>query len=122
MNLLNISDVAPRRFRSDVVDCTAMRNDVEKFYENISSVSKSLVFQHVQYIHAFKIFSATFPQAMREMPRLAFLANDHSPIPVALSMIMKQRGFREFTFSTPRLHVISPLLILSIPFFVARVR
>ncbi|HQV11204.1 MAG TPA: hypothetical protein PKW52_07680 [Nitrospira sp.] len=98
MNLLNISDVAPRRFRSDVVDCTAMRNDVEKFYENISSVSKSLVFQHVQYIHAFKIFSATFPQAMREMPRLAFLANDHSPIPVALSMIMKQRGIPRVYF------------------------
>lgn len=82
--------------------------DMQAYYQSEEKVSKSLIYQHVQYSLAYLNFHATLSQA--NGVRLILVANDHSPIPVALSMVAKGRGVQRLYVQHAEVTPIFPAL------------
>src|SRR5690606_10483271 len=67
-------------------------DDAREFYAARSDVSASIVYQQILYSRSLLAFALAFaaPDAVR--PAALVQANDHSPVRVALSMVMKALG------------------------------
>lgn len=63
--------------------------DLTSFYQARETVSASLVHQHLLYSQAFFSFLLSFTARGANLPDALVTANDHSPVRVALSMVMK---------------------------------
>ncbi|GGA40982.1 hypothetical protein [Pelagibacterium lentulum] len=66
--------------------------DVRAFYAARKSVTASLVHQQILYSKSFFNFLLAFTEKDAVLPTALVLANDHSPVRVALSMVMKGLG------------------------------
>lgn len=69
-----------------------IQSDVEAFYEARSTISASLVHQQILYSRSFLGFLIAFSSPGAIKPTALIQANDHSPVRVALSMVMKGMG------------------------------
>lgn len=67
----------------------AISSDVESFYAGRDDITASLVRQQILYSQAFFNFLLAFSRQGAVRPSALVQANDHSPVRVALSMIMK---------------------------------
>jgi hypothetical protein len=67
----------------------AILDDVRSFYAERKEISGSLVRQQILYSQAFFNFLLAFSRPDAVWPAALVQANDHSPVRVALSMIMK---------------------------------
>ena len=63
--------------------------DVAQFYASRSDITASLVRQQILYSRSFFNFLMAFTQPGAVLPLALVQANDHSPVRVALSMVMK---------------------------------
>lgn len=70
----------------------AISNDVKSFYAGREEITGSLVRQQILYSQAFLNFLLAFSRKGAIRPSALIQANDHSPVRVALSMIMKGLG------------------------------
>jgi len=75
-----------------------MMPDIETYYRTRTAISQPLLRQQILYSRSYLSFSLSMldPEAVR--PKLFVVANDHSPVQVALSMVMKDCG-------VPRMYV-----------------
>lgn len=71
---------------------SAILADVEAFYRARSEISASLVHQQILYSRSFLSFLIAFSSSGAVKPTALIQANDHSPVRVALSMVMKGMG------------------------------
>lgn len=67
-------------------------NEVESFYAGRDNITGSLVRQQILYSQAFFNFLLAFSRQGAVRPTALVQANDHSPVRVALSMVMKGLG------------------------------
>ncbi|WP_353646341.1 hypothetical protein [Mesorhizobium sp. WSM2239] len=70
----------------------AIVSDVTSFYLGCPAITASLVHQQIMYSRSFFSFLLSFSRTGVVKPAALVLANDHSPVRVALSMIMKGLG------------------------------
>lgn len=63
---------------------------VETYYRSAERISASLVHQHRQYISAYRALKNDLSNLRSQAPLLAFVANDHSPLPVAFATAMRE--------------------------------
>ncbi len=75
-----------------------MMKDIEAFYWARATISQSLLRQQILYSRSYLSFSLSFRDPKAVKPKLFVVANDHSPVQVALSMTMKDAG-------VPRMYV-----------------
>lgn len=64
-------------------------SDLEKFYHDSNIITASLVHQHVLYSRSYFSFFLSFSLTSAVKPTALVVANDHSPVRVALCMIAK---------------------------------
>ncbi|MCR9149244.1 MAG: hypothetical protein NXH83_03655 [Rhodobacteraceae bacterium] len=71
---------------------SSMMKDIRPYYEGRSNISRPLVQQQILYSRSYLGFTMSFRDASAVRPKLFIVANDHSPVPVAVSMVMKDLG------------------------------
>lgn len=86
-NVPRISAPALNPEQSRALD--SLTADITEYYEARDTISASLVHQHLLYSQAFFSFFLSFTSAGATWPDALVTANDHSPVRVALSMVMK---------------------------------
>jgi hypothetical protein len=83
-------------------------SDVIKFYLDCPKITASLVHQQILYSRSFFSFLISFSRTGAVKPAALVLANDHAPVRVALSMIMKGLG-------VPRIYLQHAEVTMSFP-------
>jgi hypothetical protein len=86
----------------------AIVSDVTNFYLACPKITASLVHQQILYSRSFLSFLTSFSRTGAARPTALVLANDHSPVRVALSMIMKGLG-------VPRIYLQHAEVTMSFP-------
>ncbi|UZG48297.1 hypothetical protein ONS87_01390 [Caldimonas thermodepolymerans] len=89
---ISIENLAEKPFTSTktVEDFSWISELASRFYQSSSNITAGLVHQHRQYIAAYVSFKIGFRDAKSSPPLLAFVANDHSPLPVAFATLMRE--------------------------------
>lgn len=82
--------------------------DVAVFYESRTSIDPVVVSYQILYTHSFLTFLLSLRQPGAGLPSLMALPNDHSPAPVAMSLVMKAHG-------VPRLYLQHAEVIRAFP-------
>lgn len=66
-----------------------MNDDIAAFYRARAAIHQPLVRQQILYSRSYLSYRLSFRSRDAVLPKLFILANDHSPVHVALSMVMK---------------------------------
>jgi len=92
-NYANCERIAISKLKEEHEDALeAILSDVQAFYSDHPNITASLVHQQILYSSSFFSFLIAFSMEGAAKPVALVQANDHAPVRVALSMIMKGLG------------------------------